>query len=330
MNVVKASAPGNLFFSGEHAVVYGFPAIITAVGKRTYCTASEKKGNILSVESKEIGTAKAVIKNKKVLERDGKKELFIFFDLIESIAQRHGIENGIGLKIESELPVESGLSSSTAVLSAALYSLNNLFSLGIEKKQYFDYLYPLQVKIHGGKASGSEILSSSIGGYNKMQKIEKGGKTSFEFKDLGKHSFSVVIGNTRVRAPTALTVGMHIPSLTKRFPGMVEKEFEKIGLLCEEIEKTLSQKNPEKLGSLMNKNQEIFSKLGLSHPKLDDCVKEALNAGALGAKLSGGGWGGVMFALVEKGKEEEIAKAIESTGAKAIITTIGGEGVKCE
>ncbi|MCX8189783.1 MAG: mevalonate kinase [Candidatus Diapherotrites archaeon] len=328
MDSAKASAPGNLFLTGEHAVVYGKPAIIAAVNKRAYCTSFKSKGNTISVISREFGIAKAKIKENNIVNHEGKNELFVFFDLVEMLMHKHDIRDGLEIRIESDVPVESGLSSSTATLSAALYSLNLLFDLRIKKENFFDYLYPLQVKIHGGKASGSEIFSSSIGGYNKIQKIDCEGKTKINSKELGKHSFSIVIGNTKVRAPTALTVGMHVPSLMRRFPNMVEKEFEKIESICEKIEKALEAEDIYRIGKLINKNQKILSKLGLSHPKIDDCINEALHAGALGAKLSGGGWGGVMFALAKRGEEEKIAKAIESTGAEAIITTIGGEGVK--
>ena len=330
MRSVKASAPGNLFFAGEHAVVYGKPGIITAIGKRTYCIASERNDNKILIESREFGKASGVLEGASITSREGKKELMPLFNLIELLAKKHSLTKGVELKIESEIPVESGMSSSTAVLSAILCSVNELLGLGIEKDEYFDYLYPLQVEIHGGKASGSEIISSSIGGYHRIQKIEEKGKARLTWKSLGEHSFSVVIGNTLVRAPTMLTVKHHVPSLMKRFPGVVEQAFERIAVICDKMEKALVEEDAELLGILMNENQRLLAELGISHPKLDDCIKEALRAGALGAKLSGGGWGGVMFALVREGDEQKVAKAIESTGAEAIITTIGGAGARCE
>ncbi len=328
MKVVKASAPGNLFFAGEHAVVYGHPGIIAAIGKRTYCTASERNDNKILIESKEYGKASGVLEKGKVISREGEKPLMPLMNLVEIVASKKEISNGFELKISSEIPVESGMSSSTAVLSAILTALNELFGLGIKLSEYFDYLYPVQVEIHGGKASGSEIISSSIGGYHRIQKIEKEGKAKLTWKSLGEHEFSVVIGNTLVRAPTMLTVKHHVPSLMKRFPGMAEQAFERIAVICDKMEKALQSEDIELLGILMNENQRLLAELGISHPKLDDCIKEALKAGALGAKLSGAGWGGVMFALVKKGDEQKVAKAIESTGAEAIVTTIGGDGAK--
>ena len=60
---------------------------------------------------------------------------------------------------------------------------------------------------------------------------------------------------------------------------------------------------------------------------LDDCIKEALSAGALGAKLSGGGWGGIMFALCREKDVSAVKKAIASTGAETIETEIGACGI---
>ena len=330
MRSVRASAPGNLFFAGEHAVVYGRPGIIAAIGKRTYCTATERKDAKVIVESREYGKASGILKKGKVVSRQGKEPLMPLLNLIEIIAGRNELNRGVELKIESEIPVESGLSSSTAVLSSILCALNGLFGLGIERSAYFDYLYPLQIEIHGGKASGSEIISSSMGGYHRIQKVERNGETNMRWNSLGEHEFNIVVGNTLVRAPTVLTVKHHVPSLMKRFPGMVEQVFERITVICNKMEKALANEDTELLGILMNENQRLLAELGISHPKLDDCISEALKAGALGAKLSGAGWGGVMFALVKKGDERNVAKAIASTGAEAIITTIGGAGARCE
>ena len=70
--------------------------------------------------------------------------------------------------------------------------------------------------------------------------------------------------------------------------------------------------------------------LGVSHPKLDDCIAEARDAGALGAKLSGSGWGGIMFALVEADTRDAVRAALERTRARIIATTIGGPGTRKE
>ncbi len=331
MNSIKASAPGNLFFAGEHAVVYCYPAIVVSIGKRTFVEVTERNDEKVEVESEAYGKAVGRIQEGKVVERGMKNQgLDAILDLCETTAEKFQLKKGFSLKIDSEIPIESGMSSSTAVLCASLKAISAIFGQEIKEDSYFDFLYPLQVKIHGGKASGSEIYSSAGGGYNRLQKVEEGGKTRLDVRPLGKQPFSVVIGNTKVRAPTALTVKIHVPSLIKRNPKMVESTWKGIEKTVNAMEPAIKEGNAEKVGKLMNQNQDLLNKLMLSHPKLDDAINESINAGALGAKLSGGGWGGVMFALVKEEDKEKVAKAIEITGCEAIVTEIGGDGTRIE
>jgi len=324
--MIKVSAPGNLFFLGEHAVVYGYPSINAAVNKRTYVEMKERSDDSIIVKSEAFGEAVAINSNGLKGDKCWKPELNPVMDIIGYSLNEFGIKTGIDVDIKSEIPIESGMSSSTAVLAAVFKALVELSEKRIKNEKFFEHIYPFQVMIHGGKASGSEIISSAMGGFNKVQKEDE----KIKWKSLGKHEFSIVIGNTKVRAPTALTVGSHIPSLMKRDKALVESSFAKIGRLVSSAKSAVMKDDAGKLGILMNKNQKILSKLMLSHPKLDDCISEALGAGALGAKLSGSGWGGVMFALCKKSSVEHVARAIESTGSEAIITELGAEGARVE
>ena len=329
---IRASAPGNLFFLGEHAVVYGYPSVNVSISKRTYSSISERTDKYIELNSTAFGLAKAKLDNFKLVDREMKQqELNPLLDLLEDLTKHLDIKTGFNVNIDSEIPVESGMSSSTAVTCSMLCALSELFGQNIKKENYFDILYPTQTKIHGGMASGSEIISSSLGGFNKIQKIEKEGTTKIKWDYLGKAEFNVIIGYTNVRAPTAQTVGKHIPSLIKRNQVLVDTAFKSISYLSENVIKAIQSKDPKLIGDYMNTDQEILSKLlGLSHPKLDDCVNEARRAGALGAKLRGGGWGGVMFAIVDENNIDKIAQAIESTGAQVIKTEIGVEGARIE
>ena len=77
------------------------------------------------------------------------------------------------------------------------------------------------------------------------------------------------------------------------------------------------------LGDLMNENHAVLKTLTVSSPELDTLVKAACSAGALGAKLSGGGRGGNMIALVEPEKAETVSRALkEANAANTIITQV--------
>lgn len=328
--MIKVSAPGNIFFLGEHAVVYGHPSINVSTDRRTRVHLIERTDDRVKLVSRRFGEVDAIVCNGLHELKIEQREMNHAAELVDFAVREFNICKGFELEIESDIPPESGMSSSTAMLVAVFKAMVELSGKKVKNEKYYNYLFRFQEKIHGGKASGSEIISSSIGGFNKIRKIEKEGKPFLKWKSLGSHEISVVIGNTGVRSPTALTVGVHIPSIIKRNPEFVKSSFEKIGRLASAAQTAIKKGNSVKLGSIMNKNQKVLSQLMLSHPKLDDCIFESLKAGALGAKLSGSGWGGIMFALVEKGKEEKIAKAIESTGSEAIITEIGVEGARME
>ena len=78
---------------------------------------------------------------------------------------------------------------------------------------------------------------------------------------------------------------------------------------------------PELLGELMNQNHEFLRQMTVSSPELDVLVYAARKADALGAKLSGGGRGGNMIALVEQAEAESVAAVLMSAGAKRTIIT---------
>ncbi|MDO8428698.1 MAG: mevalonate kinase [Candidatus Diapherotrites archaeon] len=330
MKSVKASAPGSLFFAGEHAVVYNLPAIVTAVGKRTYVTATQRLDNKIIIISDSFENAEAQIVGQSLINRKFEKiALEPLLDLCEKCVQEFKLTQGFELNIESEIMPESGMSSSTAVLCAILKALDGLHNWNIREENYFDFLLPFQVKIHGGKASGAELASSSIGGFNLVQKIQIGNTTKLNRTNLGKKEFCIVIGNTKIRSATALAV-QHVANLKQRKPKSVEEAFGKIEKIVKEMEKAIAKGNEIKVGELMNENQKWLTVLGVSHPKLDECIQTALAYGALGAKLSGGGWGGCMFALVRKQDQNKIANALKELNCESIVTEIGVEGVRIE
>ncbi len=316
-----ASAPGNLFFAGEHAVVYGRPAIVTSIDRRAVARLSPREDDMVILNSVGLGIAEMRINGEN---KNGPKELEVILDFIDSIVVKHNVETGFEITIESQVPIGSGMSSSTAVLSAILHEMNLRLELGLDKKEYFDMIFPFQERIHGGKASGSEIYSSVFGGFHWL---EKSGDVMVGRK-IKNLKIPVVVCDTRVKAPTKLTVGYHVPSLIDRYPQLVEKAWDEIEAITKEMKAAIEKGDIEKIGELMNENHKLLQSLKLSHPKLDDCIEEALKAGALGAKMSGGGWGGIMFAICYPEDQEKIANALKKTRGEVITSNIGVEGLR--
>ncbi len=343
--MVKVSAPGNVFFLGEHSIVYGRPAVVAAVNFRTHATIKKRSDNKIVVNSDGYGLLEESLENLKNKEWvvkmatpteparndykvDGKMDVLApFKDLVGRLAQSHEL-GGFELSVTSEIPKDSGgMSSSTAFLSSVLGALNHEFELGLEPHKFFDVLLPYQVKIHGGAASGAEITSSSMGGYNWVKRDLSKTPPVLERKNLGTQNFSLVIGNTGVVGLTSETV----PYVRSGFNGdnsSYNTVFDRIAELVVEAEKAIKSGDGKLLGQLMNEDHELLARdLGVSHPKLNKLVDAARKAGALGAKLSGGGKGGVMVALVDKSSEESVAKAIAALGGHPYVTTVGGNGL---
>ncbi len=325
--VFKASAPGNIFFVGEYAAVHGRPAICAAVGKRTYAKIKQLTDAKVLVYSKGFGQGCAEISgNQLVNKKIEASELSPTFDFLEMLLPRFNVKQGFELEITSQVPPGSGMSSSTALLSAVFKAVCLSAGKDIPPREYFDYLYPLQVKIHGGRASGAEIVSSALGGFNKIQKIEACRKTELKWQPLGMHKFSIIIGDTKISTPTSFAIN-RLSDLIAKNKRFVFEIFDEIAELCKKAESALEKDDEATLGKLMNKNQEFLSSLGVSHPKLDECIDAARKVGALGAKLSGKGMGGIMFALTTQKNSDKVLEAIKSTGADAFKTEIGGAGV---
>ncbi|MFH0987611.1 MAG: mevalonate kinase [Patescibacteria group bacterium] len=313
----RVSSPGNLFLFGEHAVVYGKPAIIASVDLRARCQIKVRPAEEIKIASRDIGVA--VLRH----GRKGAEELFPLLDLCKETLFRFRIKKGIHVEIESDIPVSRGLSSSSAVLCSVLGSLSKTFKLNIKKGDYYNSLIKYQRIIHGGRASGAEIVSSSQGGFNYIS-FERG----LKIRRLGVFPFEAIIGDTGIETRTSKTVKEFIPKLLKKTPSFVRKCFSKIEELTNEGLRKILEKDIVKTGKLLTGNQRILSMLGLSHPRLEKGINAALSAGAFGAKLSGKGQGGVMLALVDKSSSNKVARAIKRAGLKVIKTKIGVGGVK--
>ena len=104
-------------------------------------------------------------------------------------------------------------------------------------------------------------------------------------------------------------------------PFVYNQIFEAIGNLTKLAQECLIHGQIEQLGDWLNENHTLLQEMGVSSPQLDQLVIAARDAGALGAKLSGGGRGGNMIALATAENTPNVSLAIRSSGAINTITT---------
>ena len=334
-SMIKVSAPGNVFFFGEHSVVYERPAIVAAVDMRTYASLRERTDGLVVVNSEGYGRVEERLDKLLKLRFEKPSDYRDDMDPIRHLISQNGDEladsSGFEIDIRSDIPRKSGgMSSSTAVLCAVRGAINRYTGIEMRLEDYFDSVYPLQVLIHGGKASGSEITSSSVGGYNLVRIDKSGEKARLERETLGTHEYKLVIGNTGLEAKTAEAV-QQVMAAWERNKIRYEGFFDEIGGIVKKGKDVLLSGDMVNLGGFMNENHRILSEeLDVSSHELENLIRTARDAGAYGAKLSGGGKGGIMIALVDSDTEQKVADAIRGAGGTPYLTTVGVEGLRDE
>jgi mevalonate kinase len=231
-------------------------------------------------------------------------------------ASKMGGARGVEIKITSTIPVASGLGSGAAVSVAVIRALSALFESPLTDEQVNALAYEVE-KIHHGTPSG---IDNTVITYSRPVYFIKG--QPIETFKVGA-PFTIVIGDTGVSAPTKESVG-DVRKLWEADKVRWERVFDEVGEVVKQARNAIENGNKkEDLGQLMNRNHALLQAMTVSSPELDRLVQAGRDAGALGAKLSGGGRGGNMLALVESAQAAYVAQALMRAGAKnAIITEI--------
>lgn len=304
---MKASAPGKVILFGEHAVVYNRPALAVPVNQVQ-----------VDVEVSDSSAAGVWISAPII---DLQAELSTLpadhpiGSVILKVFQHFGIATppNITLTIASTIPVAAGLGSGAAVSVAVIRALSAFLSHPLSNEQVNELVFEIE-KLHHGTPSG---IDNTVITYNMPVYYIKG-KPIETFK-AGK-PFTIVIGDTGIPAPTKESVG-DVRRLWLRDSNRFEEIFNEVAQLSLIARRSIESGRPEMLGELMDQNHELLQQMTVSSPELDTLVLAARQAGALGAKLSGGGRGGNMIALVDSASAESVAAALLSAGAKRTIIT---------
>ena len=318
MPAVSATAPGKSILFGEHAVVYGQPAIavpVTQVRAKAVVTPAvgAPAGQIWLV-------AEAVGLDCALSDLPADHPLAV---VVAAVAEEIAAQEGrpfarfpaLRLQITSTIPIASGLGSGAAVSAAAARALAAFVGRPLSDEQVSRVAYRVD-QIYHGTPSG---IDNTVIAYAQPVFFIRG--EPFQRLRVGR-PVTLVIGNTGVSSPTGAVVG-DLRARSQADPHSYEPRFEAIGAIVRQARRCLEEGPPEALGPLMTRNHSLLQELDVSSPALDRLAEAALAAGAGGAKLCGGGRGGNMIALADPASAPHIAEALRSAGAvDTIVTTV--------
>lgn len=282
-NNITVSVPGKLMVLGEHAVVYGYPCIVTAVDK------------YLTVEGKKIPG-----KNDKI-NSYGNKDLSFVKNAIFLIREKYDIGDKFQLDIRSEIS-GMGLGSSAAVTVGTVKILSVILGLNLSSKEVFDLSYRV-VRINQPMSSGFDIASCIYG-----STILFDGSTK-KVKKITDKILPLIAIFSGKKADTVSMVDQ-MAHLYKNNPVKTKRIFDSIEKLVKKGVDAIKNENWQILGKLMNENQKYLKELGVSSEILDRIIDNALQSGANGAKISGAGGGDCIIILASEEKKKIITERL--------------------
>jgi len=304
---------GKVILFGEHFVVYGLPAIVSALGSRTVATVERTGGPGFELADHRLESPG--YKKEKFAEQSAS---------LENIFSAMGVDprqTPFRIMLGGDLVAASGVGASAASCVAIARALNDEFRLGLSEEEINAIGYEGEKGYHG-TPSGIDNTAAVYGGVLRFRRDLQGGPPFFEPVRI-RQTFEIVEGDTGVTASTQQVVGdvRRIREEQPEFFAGILLSYEK---LVAAATRAIESSGMEELGRLMNENLDLLRKIGVSSRELETLIEIAGANGALGAKITGTGRGGLMVALTPgKKSQEKVALAIEKAGFRAFRASIG-------
>ncbi len=310
MSSITVSAPGKLMLLGEHAVVYGHPCLVTAVDQRMRVTVEMNQENELVLNAPDV----QIHNYRRPMDAIGVGEIVkgaLFVETaVKNFIAKYPIPQGVTITTSSDFSSLFGFGSSSASTVCVVKALAELVGKNIPTKELFNIAYKSVLDVQK-KGSGFDVAAAI---YGKTLYFVTGGK---KIEPLSLSSLPLIVGYTGVKADT-VSIMKEMSEKMNAQPERVNRIYEAITKLVEDAKIKMIEGDWERVGKLMDFNQEYLRDLGVSSEKLESLIVAAKQAGAWGAKLSGAGGGDCMIAVAPDEKKKDIESAIESAGGKVI------------
>ncbi|MEF8851829.1 MAG: mevalonate kinase [Haloarculaceae archaeon] len=327
--MVTASAPGKLYLFGEHAVVYGEPAVACAIDRRATVTVEARDDDHLRVNAADLTLDGFAVEYGQDPGEDADVDVpeglieaatgYVDAAVEQARDAADAPDAGFEVTIESEIPLGAGLSSSAAVTVASIYAATRELGTELSPVEVADRAFQVEYDVQDGNASRTDTFCSATGGAVYVE-----GETR---RSLDAPSLPFVVGFDGGAGDTGALVEQ-VRGLKDRYD-FARDTIDVIGDLARRGEDALLAADVAQVGRLMNFNHGLLSALGVSSRSLDAMAWAARDAGAHGAKLTGAGGGGCIVAL---DPSEETRTALQYTPdcEETFRAELDREGVRLE
>lgn len=304
---------GKTILFGEHFVVYGLPSIVSALGAYTTADVKIVKGSGWTVNDQRPATP-------------GYKEQK-YIEAMQSIANiinhlKVDIENQrLEISFAGDLIAASGVGASAAQCTSLARALSETLNLNLDDEKINEVAYEGEKAYHG-TPSGIDNTASTYGGLIWFVRNLGAGKNTMNLLQSPRKML-IVIANSGITASTTEVVA-DVRRLREGNPEKIEKIFGEYKKLVEAAKRALLKGDIATVGNLMNRNHKMLQQITVSGEINDELVEIALENGAIGAKLTGTGRGGLVIGLAENEDiQEKIVNVMVEKGYSAWRTTIG-------
>ncbi|WP_026729136.1 mevalonate kinase family protein [Flavobacterium denitrificans] len=344
MKEITSLAPGRTCLFGDHQDYLGLPVIACAIDRNIRLTAEQNKSDTFIINMIDINEVRVIDINatfEKLEPRD-------YFASSLRVLRRHGCVPSCGytITITGDIPINSGTSSSSALLMAWIRFLIEAF--GVDEEPTPEFIskmgYASEVLEHGEPGGMMDHFSIGIGNI-----VYINTKAPFSYRTIGTELKGLITGVSGVPKETIGLIG-ELKGNALMSIDIVKQNYPDFDLQASEIEDVDRYKNclPDrlipffeaalknyhytkealkefekpvldlaKIGFWMNQHHEVLRDLlKITVPRIDDMINAALCAGAYGAKIVGSGGGGSIVVIADPKNETQVIEAILQAGAQ--------------
>jgi len=310
MKTASGRAHGKVILIGEHAVVYGHPAIAIPVrGVGTEVAGELARAGGIQVVSPgfdaQTSDPSAGSRARASLKRLAEMVLKVFGEESQSASFR----------VRSDIPPGRGMGSSAALCVAMIRAVCGLFGRQLSADETASLALEAERMFHAAPSG----IDTTVAAHDKpVYFVKRKGPQPVE---AGQTAFRFLIADTGVSSSTADVV-RDVARLRDADRARYDALFWEVGSMASVAREVIRCGSRSELGMCMNRNQELLAEIGVSCPEAERLAEAAREAGAAGAKISGAGRGGVVLALLgDETNEAALASALKQAGAKDIYET---------